>query len=148
MTVVILGTHCRRRAPKARPSPRQSGMLPAFGKTESRNEQKGNSIKASMSLKTNDGLPKTNSKRTENQGELAAQCALYKRNSAFLTPRASCRWARRRNTVGFESAGAREIRRIVRKYKNSGNELNKLFRIKDIHFLMVQIRRVLGADLQ
>jgi hypothetical protein len=41
-----------------------------------------------------------------------------------------------------------EIWRIARKYKNSGNELNKWFKINDIHFLMVQIRRVLGADSQ
>jgi hypothetical protein len=101
-----------------------------------------------MSLKTNNGVPKTNSKRTENQGELVAQCALYKQDSAFLAPHASCRWARRRNTVGFESARAGEIRRIAPKHKNSGNEAKKWLKTKDITFLMVQIRRVLGADSQ
>jgi hypothetical protein len=101
-----------------------------------------------MSLKTNNGVPKTNSKRTENPGELVAQCAVYKQDSAFLAPHASCRWAGRGNTVGFESARAKEIWRIARKYKNSGNELNKCFKIKDIHFLMLQIRRVLGAESQ
>jgi len=99
-----------------------------------------------MSLKTNDGIPKTNPKRTENQSELVAQRALYKQDSTFLAPPPSCQWARGRNAVGVESARAGEIRRIARKYKNSGNELNKWFKIKDIHFLMLQIRRVLSAD--
>ena len=88
-----------------------------------------------MLLKTKRGISKTNSKRTQNEPQLSAQMREIRSKSelldAALVPAGILD---RRNAAGFEIVRTGGIRRIARKYKNSGNELEKYFKKKDMTF--------------
>ena len=134
MVVIMVQTHCRGRAPEGRGSPRKSGILPALREDRESKYSKNITNEASMSLKTRKGAPKTNLKQSENEGELAAQCAPFAVNSRFLAPHTSCQGFPTGNPVEFETARVRQTRSVARKYENRGNEAKKWLKTKDITF--------------
>jgi hypothetical protein len=98
---------------------------------------KKNTNEASMLLKTQEGMCKTNSKRTQNEPQLSAETRALRAEFELSSASQVLAGA----STGEDDRGRNRlvggIQRTTRKYENRGNEAKKCLKTKDITFLKV-----------